>query len=103
MKQKEIYWLFGTIILILILTLIIFWIDGFKSDATLSINIYNTYYVISNYQIIPLLFIGIFFVVYLLRAIKQRFKNNIVNIILIVVTILCILIFIKLADILDFL
>ena len=102
LKRKEIYWLIGTIGLVLILTLIIFGIDGFKTDSTFDINIHDTYFVIANFHFIPLIFIFTFFIVYLIRTIRGNFKNITANLILMIVTILFVLVLGKTIGILDF-
>ncbi|MDO1512377.1 hypothetical protein Q2T41_06880 [Maribacter confluentis] len=102
MRKKEIYWLVGTIGLVLILTLTLFGLDGFKTDSTLDINIHDTYFVIANFHFVTLLFVFTFFVVYLLRTIRRNFKNTTANFILIMVTILLVLIIGKTIGMLDF-
>ena len=102
MRRKEIYWLVGTIIIVVILTLVIFGLDGFKSDSTLDLNIHDTYFVITNFNLIPLIFVFTFFVVYLLRTTRRNFKNITANLILMIVTILFVLVAGKLIGILDF-
>ncbi|WP_147297800.1 hypothetical protein [Seonamhaeicola aphaedonensis] len=88
MNKKEIYWLIGTIVLVLILNLIIFGIDGFKSESVTDINVHDTYFVIANYHFILLFGISIFFAVYLIRVLRQNFKNLMANLVLIISTIL---------------
>tara|TARA_R110000868_G_scaffold410880_1_gene700700 strand:- start:2100 stop:2606 length:507 start_codon:yes stop_codon:yes gene_type:complete len=102
LKRKEIYWLIGTIGLVLILALIIFGIDGFKTDSTFDINIHDTYFVIANFHFIPLIFVFTFFIVYLIRTIRRNFKNITANLILMIVTILFVLVLGKTIGILDF-
>lgn len=102
MNRKEIYWLVGTFVFVLILTLVIYGLDGFKNDSTWDINIHDTYFVIANFHLIPLIFVFTFFVVYLLRTISRNFKNITVNLILMIVTILFVLVLGKLIGMLDF-
>lgn len=86
----------------MILTLVIFGLDGFKSDSTLDINIHDTYFVIANFHLIPLIFVFTFFVVYLLRTTRRKFKNITANLILMIVSILFVLVLGKLIGMLDF-
>ena len=92
MKKKEIFWLIGTIILVLILNTLIFGIDGLKSDSTLDINVHDTYFVIANFYFILLLGVLVFFGVYLIRTLRGNFKNLTANLILMISTILLIII-----------
>lgn len=91
LRKKEIFWLIGTIILVLILNTLIFGIDGLKSDSTLDINIHDTYFVIANFHFILLLGVLVFFGIYLIRTLRRNFKNLTANLILMISTILLIL------------
>lgn len=81
MKRKEIFWLIGTALFVLILNFYLFGVDGFKSDSVTDINVHDTYFVIANFHLILLLSVLIFFSVYLLRIVKQNFKNLTTNLI----------------------
>ena len=81
MKKKEIFWLIGTTILVLILNTLIFGIEGFKSDSTIDINIHDTYFVIANFHFILLFTVLIFFGVYLTRMLRRNYKNLTANLI----------------------
>ncbi|SFR64121.1 hypothetical protein [Maribacter stanieri] len=102
MSRKEIIWLVGTAGLFLVLTLILFGIEGFNINSTFDINIHDTYFVIANVHLVLLLFVFIFFTVYLLRAVRNRFKNITANLILIIVTILVAAVLGKTIGMLDF-
>nr|WP_299072889.1 hypothetical protein [uncultured Allomuricauda sp.] len=91
-KKKEIFWLIGTIMLVLILNTLIFGIDGLKSDSTLDINVHDTYFVIANFHFIILLGVLVFFGIYLIRTLRGNFKNLTANLILIISTTLLIII-----------
>ncbi|WP_430965323.1 hypothetical protein [Spongiimicrobium sp. 2-473A-2-J] len=101
MRRKEIYWLLGTITLVLILNLAIFGIDGFKTDSTFSLNVHDTYYVVENIQFLFPLFVLMFFCVYSIRTLGRNFKNLTANLILMIVTILLILVITGLNSIVD--
>ncbi|MEK6155676.1 hypothetical protein WIW50_20620 [Flavobacteriaceae bacterium 3-367] len=101
MRRKEIYWLLGTIALVLILNLAIFGIDGFKTDSTFSLNVHDTYYVLANVQFLLLLFILIFFGVYSIRTLGRNFKNLTANLILMIASILLILLIASVNSIID--
>ena len=102
MSRKEIIWLVGTAGLFLVLTLILFGIEGFNINSTFDINIHDTYFVIANVHLVLLLFVFIFFTVYLLRVVRNRFKNITANLILIIVTILVAAVLGKTIGMLDF-
>jgi len=91
-KKKELFWFIGTIIFVLILTFLIFGIEGLKSNSAFDINIHDTYFVLTNFQFILLFGVLIFFGVYLVRALRRNFKNITANLILIISTILLLII-----------
>lgn len=93
MKKKETFWLIGTITFLLILIIGLFRIDGLKSDAVTDINVHDTYYVIANIHLIVLIVTLIFFDVYLIRMLRQNFKNLTANLIFMISDISLILIF----------
>ncbi|MGS2727903.1 hypothetical protein ACU8DI_14935 [Psychroserpens sp. BH13MA-6] len=101
MRKKEIFWLIGTTIIMLILNTLIFGIDGLKSDSTLDINIHDTYFVIANFHFILLLGVLVFFGIYLVRTLRRNFKNLTANLILMISTILLILILNGISTIVD--
>ena len=72
----------------LVLTLILFGIDGLNIDSTFDINIHDTYFVIANVHLVLLLFVFIFFKVYLIRVVLNEFKNITANLVLIIATLL---------------
>ena len=101
MKKKEIFWLIGTTVCVLILNTLIFGIDGLKTDSTLDINIHDTYFVIANFHFILLLTVLVFFGIYFVRTMRSKFKNLTANLILMISTILLILVLIGIDSILD--
>ncbi|MFD2528478.1 hypothetical protein [Polaribacter marinaquae] len=84
MKRKEIFWLIGTAIFVLIINFSLFGVDGFKSESVTDINVHDTYFVIANIHFILPLSILIFFSVYLIRMLKQNFKNLTANMIFVI-------------------
>ncbi len=102
MKRKEVFWLIGTLGLVLVLMLVLFGLDGFKTDSTFDINIHDTYFVIANFHLVLLLLVFTFFTVYLFRTIKQGFKNFTANLILMIVIILFIIVLGKAIGMMDF-
>lgn len=90
MNRKEILWLIGTIILIVITNFSISGIEGFKAESVTDINIYDTYFVISNILFLFLIAVFLFFGIYFIRAIKQNFKNLTANFVFIIAAILLI-------------
>ena len=101
MKTKEIYWLFGTTALIPLLNLLLFGIKGFKSETVIDINVHDTYYVISNFEFMIILGVGIFFGVYLVRSLIYKFKNLTANLILMISIILFSLVLTGISSMLD--
>jgi hypothetical protein len=81
LKRKEILWLIGTALFVLILNFSLFGVDGFKSDSVTDINVYDRDFVIANFHFILLLSVLIFFSVYLSRMLRRNFKNITVNLI----------------------
>ncbi|SHN08382.1 hypothetical protein [Polaribacter sp. KT 15] len=84
MKRKEIFWLIGTAIFVLIINFSLFGVDGFKSESVTDINVHDTYFVIANIHFILPLSILIFFSFYLIRMLKQNFKNLTANMIFVI-------------------
>lgn len=101
LKKKEIFWFIGTTILVLILNTLIFGINGLNAEATLDINIHDTYFVMPNYHFILLLGVLVFFGIYLVRTLRSNFKNLTANLIVMIATLLLILVLIGLDSILD--
>lgn len=91
MKLKETFWLIGTVIFVIILNFYLFGVDGFKSKSVTDINVHDTYFVIANIHFILLLSILTFFSIYLIRMLKQNFKNITVNLIFILTGLLSVL------------
>ena len=92
MIKKEIFWVIGTFLLVLLLNLLIFGNQVFNEEAFIDINYYDTYYIIKYFDFLIISSAFIFFVIYLIRAIVIKFKNNLVNIILICSTIILLII-----------
>ena len=90
MKREEIYWLIGTTGFSLILILAVFGTDGLKTDTVIDINFYDTYYVLTTTELIILLTILTFFVIYLIRMLREKFKNQAANLIFIISNIILI-------------
>jgi heme/copper-type cytochrome/quinol oxidase subunit 1 len=59
-----------------------------KEDATIDINIHDTYYVIDHFTFVLNIFISAGFVIYAIRALAGKFQNNVVNSLFIIFTIL---------------
>jgi len=93
LKKEEIYWLLGTIGFIIFLTLILFGVDGLKSDSLTDINVHDTYYVIESIHLFIPLVILVFFGIYLIRVLCCNFKNLTVNLIFIISDLALILVF----------
>lgn len=75
---KEVLWFLGT----LIVSYLIF-DPGFTfnlKEATVDINVHDTYFVIEGFHVLVLITTTLFFFVYLVRMLMCRFKNLAVNI-----------------------
>lgn len=92
MNKKEIFWILGITAVILSIYILTFGIQGFKGSTTLDINVHDTYFLISNFHFIVLLSIISFFIIYFIRALKWRFKNLTVNVVLMISIILLIIV-----------
>ncbi|MDG4716188.1 hypothetical protein [Winogradskyella marincola] len=93
MKKKEIFWLIGTILFVIVF---FFGPSGFRSfDLTgdTDINVHDTYYVIPTIHLFILINSLIFFGVYLIRMLRRNFKNLTANLIFMISDITLILIF----------
>ena len=100
MNKKEIIWLAGTFLFILIVGFSFFGLAN-TDDSVLDINVHDTYFVILNRDVFILSTIFILFFVYLIRMLKETFKNLIVNIIFLTSNTLVILILTQIISIVD--
>lgn len=91
MKKNEVFWFFGTLILIIISNLFIFGINGINGDTSIDLKNHDTFFLIKNYYIILLNSSILFYCIYLIRAIISKFNNNKTNIIFIISSIFLIL------------
>lgn len=103
MNRKDTLYLIASTGLSFLLCLLLFGLDEIEPSSNFSINIYDTYYVTPKWPIILLLIILVFFSVYLFRAIMEKFNNVRANQILIVTSIVLILAFGKITNILTLL
>lgn len=101
MRKKELIWLAGTLVFILIINLTIFGIEGLKDSSTVDFNVYDTYFVIANIHVILLVAVLIIFLVYLIRVLSRRFRNLTANLILMISTILLILVSLGISSIIE--
>jgi hypothetical protein len=93
LKKKEIYWLIGTILFVIVF---FFGPSGFGSfDLTgeTNVNIHDVYYVIPTIHLFILITTLIFFGIYLIRMLRRNFKNLYANLIFMISNITLILIF----------
>ncbi len=101
MNKKEIIWLAGTVLLVLIINLTVFGIEGLKDNSTVDFNVHDTYFVIANIHVILLVAVSIIFLVYLIRVLSRRFRNLTANLILMISTILLILVSLGISSIIE--
>lgn len=83
-------WLLGTLVVVLIVNLLIFGIEGLKDSSQLDINVHDTYFVFANIHLVLLLSVSALFLIYLLRTIARNFKNIAANLVLMISTLLLI-------------
>lgn len=80
-KQRELFWLLGTITLVLLGHLLFFGKQGFVEGGTVDINIHDTYLIYPSTDIMLLLGVFLFLIVYSVRTVGSAFKNRIANLI----------------------
>lgn len=90
LNRKEIYWLIGIIIFILIFNFTILGIDCL-SDATIDINVHDTYFIIAKVHFFVLFTFLIFYFIYFIRMLRRNFKNLIANLFFLTVNIFVII------------
>lgn len=89
---KEIIWL----IIILLPTFFLY-----TQEDTISINVYDTYYVMDRLTFIAVIFILLGFLVYGVRSLAYKFRDNFINIIFLIFTVIVALLWIELIIIND--
>ena len=92
MITKEFLWLAGTLSAVFVLSIVLFGFEGFSTNTSLDINLYDTYYVVPNQHFVSLISVLCFFAVYLVRGFIGKFKNAVVNVVLMISTILMIVV-----------
>ncbi|BCY28469.1 hypothetical protein [Flavobacterium okayamense] len=90
-KKNEVFWFIVTLILIFILNLFIFGINGVNGDTSIDLKNHETFFTIKNYYIILLNSSILFYSIYLIRVIISKFNNNQTNVIFIITSIFLIL------------
>lgn len=78
LSRKEIYRLLGIIIFILIFNFTILGIDCL-GDATIDINVHDTYFVIAKVHFFVFFTFLIFYSIYCMRMLRRNFKNITAN------------------------
>ena len=91
-NKKELFWLIGTFLCSIVLNLGIFGSDLFDKNTTFDINIHDTYFVFAYMHIAICVCVLLFFTIYLIKILKNRFNNIFSNSVFIISTILFILI-----------
>jgi hypothetical protein len=74
-----VYWLIGTLLLVIAAGAVILGFDQILSNSTLDINIHDMYLVIEYQHLLIMFGLLIFYTVYLTRTLKHRFQNLIAN------------------------
>ena len=80
-KHRELFWLLGTITLVLLGHFLLFGKQGFVEGGTADINIHDTYLIFPNVDMILLLGVFLFLIVYSVRTVGSAFKNRIASLI----------------------
>ncbi len=62
--------------------------DTFMSNSALDIHLHDTYFVIDAYQILFPLILFLFYMFYLFRQVKYRFRNRYMNIMIVILGVL---------------
>ncbi len=91
---REFLWFTGTLSAVFALSIVLFGFEGFSTNTSLDIHFYDTYYVVPNQHFMSLINVLCFFAVYLVRGFFGKFKNAIVNVVLMISTILMIVVLI---------
>ncbi|GAA5220212.1 hypothetical protein [Membranihabitans marinus] len=84
MKKKEGLWFLGTAIFGLVLNLIVFGREGFRSGATVDKMVHESHFVVATIHLIILLTTVVFFMVYLIRMFHLNFKSRFANVIFLI-------------------
>ena len=92
MKKKELYWLVGTSVGVIMISILLFGVQVLQLNGTLAMNLHDTYFAVSNSHLLMLTAGWVFFWVYLVRMFGSRFRNITANSIFIVNGIFCIII-----------
>lgn len=79
MKTKEIIWFVTTIAMVTIINFYFLGLDSLNANATLDINIHDTYFVISSINFFVLFAVLLFFLVYTIRMLVFKYENITIN------------------------
>lgn len=93
MKGKELIFLLMLIVSLLVLPMYSIGWEALHPESQIDVNIHDTYFIIPTLPAICVYIVFIIFSIYLFRALLQKFRNKIANLILIVSTMTLILIF----------
>ncbi|QDH78450.1 hypothetical protein FKX85_05145 [Echinicola soli] len=89
--KKEIYWLIGTVILVLALHLFHFGWAGFEPETQFDLRIFDTHLAMSSLYFLWPFAVACFFVVYLVKVIALGFSSGPANLILMITSIFLLL------------
>ena len=101
LNKKELYWLIGSLFIIVISAYACMGSNFAKTSETIAINIHDTFFVIANFYISLLIATVVLFPIYGLRSLLGRFKQSIPNIILLISNILLIFMFTMILSLID--
>jgi len=99
-NRKEIYWLIGTILFILIFNFTLLGIDCL-GDSTIDVNVRDTYFVIAKINFFLFFTFFIFYTIYLIRMLRRLFKNLTANLFFLILNVFAIVIITQIISFVD--
>ncbi|GGF28159.1 hypothetical protein [Echinicola rosea] len=85
--KKEIYWLAGTLVLVIVLHLFHFGWEGFQPDTQFDLQVFDTYLAMSSLYFLWPFAVTCFFLVYLVKVMAMAFSSGPANLIFMITSI----------------
>ncbi|AWW30752.1 hypothetical protein DN752_11805 [Echinicola strongylocentroti] len=85
--KKEIYWLAGTLVLVIVLHLFHFGWEGFQPDTQFDLQVFDSYFAMSSLYFLWPFAVTCFFLVYLVKVMAMAFSSGPANLILMIASI----------------
>ncbi|AGA77336.1 hypothetical protein Echvi_1065 [Echinicola vietnamensis DSM 17526] len=89
--KKEIYWLVGTLILVIVLHFFHFGGEGFQPGTQFDVEVFDTYFAMSSLYFLWPFAVSCFFLVYLVKVIATAFSSGPANLVLMITSIFLLL------------